>query len=174
MKLKDIIIKIILVSFFFIIMIGTLKAKDVLNMHTANSGDFNLTALEQIENFIGKKTGIDFNNYKDSFTLNGYNFNTRVDINRFSPSTYEESFSDTKNPENEFRVRLVKYLNGDQELAIYIHEGNKEINCHAAFDSQGNMLSEDPWGKTEGYTIEIFNLYDKYRKTYYQKVNANN
>ena len=162
----------LVIKFIFILALGTPETESVSQMHTANSGKFNLVALEQIESLISKKAGFELENNENSFTLNGHDIYTEVIVRRYGPSVYEESFCETQNPDNKFRMRLVKNVNGDRELAVMIRGEEGFVSYHACFDLNGNMLEDDPWGKDEGYTIEIFDLYKKYRKIYSQKVDA--
>lgn len=142
-------------------------------VHTEESGQFNLETLEQIENLIAKKAGADFSkDNENSFTLNGHFVYTGAKIRKYAPSIYEESFYEIENPENEYRMRLIKYPNGDKELAVLIKENNQIINYHAAFNALGEMFEEDPWGVNEGYSIEIFSAYNNYRTCFSERVDA--
>ena len=161
--------KLLVLNLAFILALGTPEAAK----HTANSGSLNINALDQIENLIRKKAGAELEkNHENSFTLNGYNVFTGVTEHRFGPKVYEESFYEIKNPENVYRMRIVVEENGDREFAVLIHGNEGNINYHAVFDSNGVMLDEDPWGTYDGYTIEIFDLYKKYRKLYAEKVDS--
>lgn len=165
--------KLLVLSLFYILTLGNPELKSSSSMHTANSGELNIAELDQIESIIRKKAGAEIEkNHDNSFVLNGQNVYSKVVVRRYSPSIYEESFYEIKNPNNEYRIRLVKNINGDRELAILIREDEKTISYHAVFDSQGMMFEDDPWGKTEGYTIDIFDLYKKYQKIFSQKVDA--
>ena len=162
----------LVIKFIFILALGAPETESVSQIHTANSGELNLVALEQIESLISKKAGFELENNENSFTLNGHDVYTEVVVRRYGPSIYEESFCETQNPNNKFRMRLVKNINGDQELAVMIQGDNGVISYHACFDSYGNMIEDDPWGIGEGYTIKTFDLYKKYRKVYSQRVDA--
>ena len=156
-----------------ILALGTKETVRSSQPYSPNSSELNLTTLNQIEGLIRKKAGAELEkNSENSFTLNGQFVYSKVVLPRFSPSVYEESFYDLKNPDNVFKIRIVKNINGDRALAIMIHCKDGVVSCHACFDINGNMFIEDPWGKSEEYSIEIFDLYNKYSKIYSQKVDA--
>lgn len=165
--------KILLLKLVFILALWNPETNSSSCIHTANSGEFNLAELDQIECLIRKKAGAELEkNHENSFTLNGHSVFSEVVIHRYGPSIFEESFYEIQNPNNEYRMRLVKNINGDRELAIMICENDRIVSYHAVFDSQGIMLEEDPWGKADGYSIEIFDLYEKYQKIFSQRVDA--
>ena len=167
--------KLLLIKFAFIFIIGNPGTDDgnAAYMHTENTGQYNLEALEQIQDLITKKAGAELQkDHKNSFSLNGYFVYTSVNVKKFAPSTYEESFYDIENPDNIYRMRLTKHPNGEQELAVMIKGDEGYENYHAAFDSQGIMFEEDPWGIDKGYSIEIFKIYNKYREIFSQRVDA--
>ncbi len=163
--------KILLVKLAFILSLGNPGNNEYSKMHTTESGELNLSKLHQIESLIRKKAGAEFEkSHENSFTLNGYNVYTAVVDRNFGPDIYEESFYDVKNPDNIYKMRLIKNTYGEWELAVLIKENDGVSNYHACFDKFGRMLEDDPWGTHEGYTIEIFDLYRKYRKMYSKKV----
>lgn len=141
--------------------------------HTENSGTSNLASLEQIEDLISKKVCAKFtHSHETAFELNGYYVYTKADIHRYAPSVYEESFYNVQNPDNVYRMRLVKLPDGEYEFAVLIKGEEGNINCHAVFNSDGSMIKDDPWGTNEGYTIKIFDIYNQYRNIFIQKVDA--
>lgn len=165
--------KFLVVKLFIVLALGNSEPTNSSLKHSANSGELNIAELDQIESIIRKKAGAELEkNHDNYFTLNGQTVYSKVVVRRYSPSIYEESFQEIENPENEYKIRLVKDINGDRELAIFIREGEQIISYHAVFDSEGIMLEEDPWGKNEGYTIEIFDLYKLYQAKFSQKVDA--
>ena len=165
--------KFLLIKLVFILALGNPELDGSSCIHTVNSGDTNLKSLSKIENLIRKKAGAELEkNHENSFVLNGHNVYTEVVSRKYGSSIFEESFYEIQNPDNVYRMRLVKNETGEYELAVMIH-GNEGIeNYHACFDITGKMLEEDPWGREDGYTIEIFDLYKKYRKIYSQRINA--
>ena len=164
---------ILLIKLVFILALGTPGTTSFSQPHTVNSGELNLATLDQIESLIRKKNENEIKNKnKKSFILNGHNGYTKIVVRRYGSSIYEESFYEIQNPDNEFRMRLVKNINGDSELAVLIRGEEGFVNYHACFDINGYMLEDDPWGKVEGYTIEIFDLYKKYQKIYSQRVDT--
>ena len=163
----------LVIKLVFVLALGTPETESISQLHTANSGEINLAKLDQIASLISKKAGSEVEkNNENSFILNGHDVYTEVVVRNYGPDIYEESFCEIQNPDNEFRMRLVKNVNGDRELAVMIRGEEGFVSYHACFDLNGNMLEDDPWGKDEGYTIEIFDLYKKYRKIYSQKVDA--
>ncbi len=165
--------KVLLIKLVFLVVLGTPDTNSTSCEHSENSGNTNLATLKQIENLITKKAGAEFQeSNENSFVLNGYDVYTEVKKSKFGPSVFEESFFEIENPENIYRMRIIKDINGDIEFAVLINGQEGIVNYHAVFDSNGNMLPEDPWGNNEGYTIEIFNLYNKYRKIYAERVDA--
>lgn len=160
----------------FIIVAGIPETMSFSPMHSENSGELNLVTLNQIESLIHKKVETDLKkNHKKSFSLNGHNIYTEVVEHRFGANIYKESFYEVQNPNNEFKIRLVINPNGNQELAVIIHCDKEFKNYHACFNPNGIMIENDPWGKNKGnYTIEIFNLYKKYREIYAQKIDEIN
>ena len=164
---------ILAIKLVFILAFGTPETESVSHLHTANSSELNLAKLDQIENLISKKAGAELEkNHENSFILNGHDVYTEVVVRNYGASIYEESFYEIQNPDNEFRMRLVKNVNGDRELAIMIRGKEGFVNYHACFDINGHMLEDDPWEKNEGYTIKVFDLYKKYQKVYSQRVDA--
>ena len=142
-------------------------------MHTKESGSLNLKTLNQIETLLTKKAGAELKEDNENlFTLNGYSVHTSVTVRKYAPDIYEESFYEIQNPNNEYRLRLTKHPNGDSILAILMKKNEETINYHAAFDSQGKMYEEDPWGIGKGYTIDIFKIYQKYLQIFSQKIDA--
>ena len=168
--------KIFVLNLIFILALGTSETMGFSPRHTANSGEKNLATLEQIECLIHKNAGAELKkNYENSFTMNGHNIRTAVVVRRYGSNTYEEFFYEIQKPNNEFRIRLVINPNGNQELAVMIREDEGFNSYHACFDPDGIMLEDDPWGKNdESYTVEIFNLYKKYREIYAQKIDEIN
>jgi len=165
--------KILVLKLVFILALGAPETTSSSMRHTANSSELNLAVLDQIESLISKKAGAELEeNHENSFILNGHSVYTEVVVRRYGSSIYEESFYETQNPNNEFRMRLVKDVNGNRELAVMIQGNEGFVNYHACFDLNGNMLENDPWGNGEGYSIEIFDLYKKYRQIYSQRVDA--
>lgn len=167
--------KLLLIKFAFIFLVGNAGTGQGSSpcMHTANTGDLNLETLEQIQDLITKKAGAELQkDHENSFSLNGYFVYTGVSVRKFAPSTYEESFYDIENPDNIYRMRLTKHPNGEQELAVMIKGDEGYENFHAAFDSQGIMFEEDPWGIDKGYSIKIFEIYNEYREIFSQRVDA--
>lgn len=167
--------KLFLIKFAFVLFLGNPGVGEGTSncVHTANTGDLNLQALEQIESLITKKAGAELiEDNENTFQLNGYYVYTGVTVRKFAPSTYEESFYEIENPDNIYRMRLTKLPNGDQELAVMIKGDEGFENYHATFNNQGEMFEEDPWGINEGYSIEIFEIYNKYRQIFSQKVDA--
>jgi len=142
-------------------------------MHTEKSGELNLTTLEQIEDLLSKKAGAKFERHnKNKFTLNGYAVCTEVDMSRFAPDVFEESFYEIANPANVYKLRLIKNPDGSRELAILIQGDEGLMNYHAVFDCSGIMFDEDPWGSNQGYTIEIFDVYKKYQQIFAKRVDG--
>jgi hypothetical protein len=165
--------KFLVLNLAFILALGTLETTGSSLSHTENSGKINLTVLDQIESLISKKAGAELEeNHENSFVLNGHSVYTEVVVHRYGSDIYEESFFEIQNPENEFKLRLTKNINGDRILAILIKSEEGFKSLHACFDKNGKMLEEDPWGMNDGYSIEIFNLYNKYQILYSQRVNA--
>ena len=166
--------KVLVLKLVFILALGNPESINSSCQHSADSGELNLTELKQIESLICKKAGAEFEkNHENSFTLNGHNIYTEVVIRRYGLNIYEESFCETQNPNNLFRLRLIKNINGDRELAVMIHEDEELVSYRARFDSNGFMLEDDSWKSDTEYTIEIFDLYKKYRKIYAQRVDIN-
>jgi len=162
--------KLLLMHLILFLSIGDPVATDVSAQHTMHSGNINLSALQEIESLICKKAGAELNNNSEnSFILNGCDVFTRV-THRLGSKIYEESFYEIENPDNIYRIRLVITHEGDWELAVMIPDKNGYINYHAVFDTEGMMIEDDPWGISEGYTIETFDLYNKYRSLYSEKV----
>lgn len=165
--------RILILNLVFILALGTTETVKSSQPHLPHSNELNNTTLNQIEDLIRKKAGAELKkNNENSFVLNGYNVYTEVTVRRFGLSVYEESFYNLENPDKMFRMRIVKDVNGDRELAVMIHSKDGIVSYHACFDITGNMLQEDPWGKGEGYSIKIFDLYNKYRTLYAQSVDA--
>ena len=69
---------------------------------------------------ICKKTGVEFENYENSFALNGCHISTEVEIRKYGRNVYEELFYEIDNPNHICRLRLVKTFNGGCELAVMI------------------------------------------------------
>lgn len=167
--------RILILNIVFILALGTTETIKSSQPYSPNSNELNNTTLNQIEGLIRKKAGAELKkNNENSFILNGYNVYTEVIVRRFGLNVYEESFYNVENPDKMFRIRIVEDLNGDRELAIMIHGKDGAVSYHACFDITGNMLQENPWGKNEEYSIEIFDLYNKYRTIYEQSVGAIN
>lgn len=166
--------KLLIIKFAFIFLLGDPgNGEEAACMHTANTGDLNLRTLEKIESLITKKAGAELiEDNENTFHLNGYYVYTGVTVRRFAPSIYEESFYEIENPDNIYRMRLTKLPNGDQELAVMIKGEEGYENYHAVFNKRGEMFEEDPWGINEGYSIEIFKIYNKYRQIFSQRVDA--
>ena len=164
---------ILAIKLVFILAFGVPESINSSNTHNACSSELNLATLDQIESLICKKAGAELEkNHENSFILNGHDVYTEVVVRNYGPDIYEESFYEIQNPDNEFRMRLVKNVNGDRELAVMIRGKEGFVNYHACFDPNGHMLKNDPWGKNEGYTIKVFDLYKKYQKVYSQRVDA--
>ena len=162
--------KLLLMHLILFLFIEDPVATDVSAQHTMHSGNINLMALQEIESLICKKAGAELNkNSENSFVLNGYDVFTRV-THRLGSKVYEESFYEIENPDNICRMRLVITPEGDWEFAVMIPDKDGYINYHAVFDPEGKMIEDDPWGISEGYTIETFDLYNKYRSLYSEKV----
>lgn len=165
--------KVLLIKLVFLVVLGNPDSNGTSCEHSENSGNNNLATLKQIESLITKKAGAEFQeNHINSFVLNGHDVYAKVKKSKFGPSVFEESFFEIDNPENIYKMRIVKDINGDIGFAVLINGEEGNLNYHAVFNSQGKMLEEDPWGNNIGYTIEIFNLYDKYRKIYAERVDA--
>lgn len=146
------------------------------SIHSATSGELNLKTLNEIESIIRKKEESALNkNNKRFYLQNGHKIYRQVAEPRFGANIYKESFYEIQNPNNEFRIRLVVNPDGSQELAIFIRYDEEIKNYHACFDADGVFIEDDPWGKNdESYTVEIFNLYKKYREIYAQKIDEIN
>lgn len=143
-----------------------------IKCHSENSGDYNIKTLSDIQSDIRKKAGAEFQkSHQNSFVLNGCDVFTSVSEKRFAPTVYEEGFTEIDNPCNVYRMRITQDDEGYIVFAVFIKESDKIENYHAAFDPDGKMLEEDPWGNSEGYSIKIFDLYNKYYKIYSTKVN---
>lgn len=165
--------KLLVIKLMLLVALGNPEVLNATKNHSATTGKLNLEELKQIESLVRKKAGAELEkSHENSFVLNGHNVYTEVISRRYGPTVFEESFYDINDPENEFRMRLVKNINGDQELAVLIRKNGKVLNYHACFDSNGNMLDYDPWGREDGYSIKIFELYKEYRKIYAQRVDA--
>ena len=93
-------------------------------------------------------------------------------MSRFAPDIFEESFYELENPDNIYKLRLIKHPDGSRELAVLIHGDEGLMNYHAVFDCKGIMFDEDPWDSNVGYTIEIFDMYNKYRQIFLKRVNG--
>jgi len=167
--------KLIIINLIFILLSGHPDKGSgyAVEMHTKETGSLNVNVLTQIERLITKKAGAELQqDSENTFKLNGHEVYTSVTIRKYAPDVYEESFYEIKNPANEYRLRLTKHPNGDSVLAIFIKENEKVINCHAAFDKQGKMYEEDPWGTNQGYTIDIFKFYQQYRDIFSKRVDG--
>jgi len=167
--------KIIILKLVFVLFLGSPDKGPEYSaeMHTKESGSLNLKTLNQIETLLTKKAGAALKEDNENlFTLNRYSVHTSVTIRKYAPDIYEESFYAIQNPNNEYRLRLTKHPDGDSILAILMKENGETINCHAAFDAQGKMYEEDPWGIDKGYTIDIFKIYQKYLQIFSQKIDA--
>ena len=165
--------KLLVIKLIFILAFGDPETSALALPNSATDGNINIAKLEQIEDLIRKKAGAEIEkNHENSFELNGYSVYTEVTVRNYGQSIYEEAFFEVDHPEKEFRMRLTVNENGERELAVMVHDEKGNVSYHACFDEFGIMFDEDPWGDVGGYTIDVFDLYKKYRNIYSQRVDA--